>query len=76
MSYDVQHLAIICTIGELLFAVPAGLILKHIGLSSWWALLCFIPVVALIALWIMALAKWPQDAALHQRPRKEVSRSF
>jgi hypothetical protein len=24
----------------------------------WWALLCFIPIAALIGLWILALTRW------------------
>jgi hypothetical protein len=61
MTIDVQQLIITCTIIELLFAIPAGTILKRIGLSPWWALLCFVPVVALLALWMLAFIRWPRD---------------
>jgi branched-subunit amino acid transport protein len=61
--YNMQHLIMICSIAELLFAIPAGMILKRMGFSSWWALLCFVPVVALFALWLLAFVKWPRDAA-------------
>jgi len=61
MPYDMQHLLIICGVIELLFAIPAGMILKRLGLSSWWALLCFVPVVALFGLWLLAFVKWPRD---------------
>jgi hypothetical protein len=60
MTVDVQQLIITCSIVELLFAIPAGLILKRVGFSSWWALLCFIPVLALLALWLLAFIRWPR----------------
>jgi len=49
---------------EALFAIPAGLVLKRTGHSMWWALLCFIPVAALVGLWALALTRWtpPQSA--------------
>lgn len=62
MTIDVQQLIITCSIIELLFAIPAGMILKRIGLSSWWALLCFIPVVALLGLWMLAFIRWPRGS--------------
>ena len=43
---------------EALFAIPAGLVLKRTGHSMWWALLCFIPITALIGLWVLALTRW------------------
>ena len=62
MSYDqMQHLLIICLVVEVLIAIPAGMILKRMGFSSWWALLCFVPIVALFALWLLAFVKWPRD---------------
>ena len=50
------------TASVMLVAIPAGVILKRIGFSVWWALLCFIPAVALPALWLVAFVKWPRDA--------------
>lgn len=47
---------------ELLTAIPAGLTLKRIGHSPWWALLCFFPVFAIIGLWLLAFIRWPRDA--------------
>ena len=43
---------------EALFAIPAGLVLRRIGYSMWWALLCFVPLAALAGLWILAFAGW------------------
>lgn len=43
---------------EALFAVPAGMVLKRTGHSIWWALLCFIPLAALVGLWVLAFTRW------------------
>lgn len=49
---------------EALFAIPAGLVLKRTGHSMWWALLCFVPIAALVGLWVLALTRWtPPQAA-------------
>ena len=45
-------------VAEALFAIPAGLVLKRTGHSMWWALLCFIPVAALVGLWVLAFTRW------------------
>ena len=41
-----------------LFAIPAGIVLRRIGYSMWWALLCFVPLAALAGLWILAFIRW------------------
>jgi hypothetical protein len=46
------------TVIEALFAIPAGLILKRTGHSTWWALLCFVPIAALFGLWVLAFTRW------------------
>ncbi|MES2295164.1 MAG: hypothetical protein V4527_17835 [Pseudomonadota bacterium] len=48
---------------EALFAIPAGLVLKRTGHSIWWALLCFIPIAALVGLWVLALTRWTPPSA-------------
>lgn len=45
-------------VGALLFAIPAGVVLKRTGHSPWWALLCFIPIAALVGLWVLAFTAW------------------
>jgi len=45
-------------IAEALFAIPAGIVLKRIGRSMWWALLCFVPLAALLGLWVLAFSRW------------------
>ena len=47
---------------ELITAIPAGLSLKRIGFSPWWAVLCFFPFFAIFALWVLAFIRWPRDA--------------
>jgi uncharacterized membrane protein YhaH (DUF805 family) len=49
-------------LGLALFAIPAGLVLKRMGISPWWALLCFIPVAALVGLWALAFTSWTPRA--------------
>lgn len=39
-----------------LFAIPTGVLLKRSGRNPAWALLCLIPVLALIGLWVLAFA--------------------
>lgn len=40
---------------------PVWKILSRLGLSGWWSLVAFIPVVNLIALWVLAFIRWPRD---------------
>ncbi len=38
---------------------PIGRILGRIGLSPFWTILAFVPLVNLIALWVLAFVDWP-----------------
>ena len=40
---------------------PAGRILSRIGFSPFWSIVIFIPVLNLIALWVLAFADWPKE---------------
>ena len=40
-------------------AYPAGRILGRIGFSPFWSIVFFIPVLNLIALWVLAFTDWP-----------------
>jgi hypothetical protein len=40
---------------------PLGRILKRIGFSPFWSILFLIPLVNLIAVWVLALSDWPRD---------------
>jgi hypothetical protein len=66
MTPEMLRLFEICAVIELLFAIPGGMILKRIGFSSWWALLCFVPIAALLSVWLLAFIRWPRDAVQPQ----------
>ena len=38
---------------------PAGRILNRLGLSPFWSVLIFIPLVNVISLWVLAFSDWP-----------------
>lgn len=40
---------------------PMGRILNRLGLSPFWSLLTFIPLVNLISLWALAFSDWPAE---------------
>lgn len=58
-----NSMLITLTIAELLFAIPAGMVLKRMGFSMWWALLCFVPFAALVGLWVLAFMRWAPRSA-------------
>lgn len=63
-SFSIWHwLIVLIVIAVLLW--PLARILKRTGHSPWWALVWLVPVVNVIALWVLAYAKWPvaKDAA-------------
>jgi uncharacterized membrane protein YhaH (DUF805 family) len=39
--------------------VPAWKIVAKAGHSGAWALLCFVPVINVIAIWVFAFKRWP-----------------
>jgi hypothetical protein len=57
-----QHVLFVVLAFEVATAIPAGLALKRIGFSPWWALICFVPIAAVLALWALAFIRWPRDA--------------
>ncbi len=50
------------TILMLFVAIPMARILRRMGYSRAWALLWLIPLVNIVALWILAFSKWPREA--------------
>ncbi len=44
-----------------LILYPIGRILHRLGLSPFWSLLIFIPLVNLIFLWVLAFTDWPVE---------------
>ena len=39
--------------------VPAARILRRAGLSLWWSIFLVIPLVNVMALWVLAYSRWP-----------------
>lgn len=57
-GYGVIHwIVFVLVVAAILY--PIGRILGRIGFSPFWSILAFIPLVNLIALWILALSDWP-----------------
>jgi|GEM_PF-3199402 hypothetical protein len=40
-------------------ALPASIILRRLGFSGWWSVVCFIPALAILFLWYLAFTRWP-----------------
>jgi hypothetical protein len=49
-------------------AYPVGRILNRIGFSPLWTIAMFIPVLNLIALWILAFTEWPGGGDAARQP--------
>lgn len=60
-SFGIWHLLILI-IYIVIIGVPVAHILSRVGLSIWWTILAFIPLVNVIALWVFAYAQWPERA--------------
>jgi hypothetical protein len=43
----------------LVFVLPCWQIVRKAGFSGAWALLAFVPLVNVIALWVFAFSRWP-----------------
>ena len=46
-------------LGVITIPLPAARILRRAGRSPGWALLCFIPILAWIGLWVFSFVRWP-----------------
>ncbi len=57
-SFSLMHwlIVLIWIIG---IGVPVAKILGRLGYSKAWTVLAFVPMVNIIALWILASASWP-----------------
>lgn len=51
------------------FLVPLWRIISKAGYSGAWALVSLIPFVNIIALWIFAFARWPNEGGGHDEGR-------
>lgn len=45
---------------------PYALIAQRVGITKWFVVTQFIPIVNIIALWYLALTMWKIDAADHR----------
>ena len=65
MGADTSSLTILALLFWIaVFGFPVWRILSRLGFSGFWAILAFIPLVNLIALWVLALNKWPVETAM------------
>jgi uncharacterized membrane protein YhaH (DUF805 family) len=46
----------------LILLVPFWKIVARAGYSGAWSLLLFVPVVNVVALWVFASSRWPNDS--------------
>lgn len=53
-----------------LLIVPAWRIFQRAGFSGAWALLMLVPLVGMLALWILSFVKWPSDTEGRTRTNK------
>jgi hypothetical protein len=53
-------LAPLCTA----FGFPIAKILERLGISRWWTILAFFPLLNILGLWALSVVRWPKtDAA-------------
>ena len=48
-------------LAALLLVIPLWMILPRAGIAPAWSLVAFIPLGALVLLWVLALKRWPTD---------------
>ncbi|HEY4031269.1 MAG TPA: hypothetical protein VGM25_13045 [Caulobacteraceae bacterium] len=53
------HWLIVLVIGVLLPGFPLAKILQRLGISRWWTIVAFIPLLNLIGLWALSAVRWP-----------------
>lgn len=64
-SLSIFHVLILLAILVAGFGIPIVRILNRLGYSGFWAVLMFVPMGAIIGLWVLAFADWP---ALPRKP--------
>ncbi|HHX4058161.1 TPA: hypothetical protein ACU967_005926 [Burkholderia contaminans] len=57
-GYGLEHW-IVYLLMALVLLYPIGRILMRIGLSPFWAILAFVPLLNVIGLWLLAFVDWP-----------------
>jgi hypothetical protein len=59
-TMSIWHWAILILYFVIL-GVPVARILGRVGLSRWWVLVVFLPLLNLVGLWLLAFVRWPAD---------------
>ena len=65
-SISLMHLFAVAII-YLIVGIPIARILRRIGFSGWWSILAIIPMVNVIALWVLAFTDWPDRRTVSNR---------
>jgi hypothetical protein len=61
MGFGVTHWVVFAAFVAA-FLYPVGRILDRIGFSPLWSVVALIPLVNLIALWVLAFSDWPRNS--------------
>ena len=59
-TFSIWHWLIVI-IWIVAFGFPIARVLQRVGVSRWFVILAFIPIVNIVALWVFAYASWPID---------------
>ena len=65
MTFGMRELVLLIAAAVIVW--PYCRVLSRLGFSPWLALLVFVPFVNLIALWLLAYAKWPAQPTVMAR---------
>jgi predicted ABC-type exoprotein transport system permease subunit len=58
-AFSVFHWLIVLVL-VVVIAWPITKILGRLGISRWWAILAFLPLINLVGLWILSVVRWPK----------------
>ncbi|MBU6489088.1 MAG: hypothetical protein KGQ57_14890 [Burkholderiales bacterium] len=61
-GYGFTHWIMFAVMAAMLI-YPIGRILMRMGLSPFWAVLAFVPLLNVLGLWILAFMAWPRGGA-------------
>jgi hypothetical protein len=54
------HWLIFLVIWVGLIGFPIAKILQRVGISRWWTIMAFVPLINLFALWALSAVRWPK----------------
>jgi hypothetical protein len=57
--FPLMHWLVVVIIVSLINLFPISRILHRAGSSGWWCLLCYMPPLGIIGLWVFAYIRWP-----------------